>query len=183
MSYLFLLATECLPAGDSSLRYYREMKPGKKNMYCFSPHPINFVINKSDSYRTACNSCLSRNKVLLAAFLLKYTVVLWVNIMLLSQNGCHWEHMWSGLSPYTWFCGWDKAAWFDMQRKVWQPWLTSLSWHSLPRPLGKFQNSAILIWGLPLWSLQLPKGTFLNQFYNMSEQEKCNPFLSSISSK
>lgn len=55
--YLFLLATECLPAGDSSPRYYREVKPGKKNMYCFSPHPINFVINKSDSYRRACYSC------------------------------------------------------------------------------------------------------------------------------
>lgn len=40
------------------IRYYREMKPGKKNLHCFSPHPINFVINKSDSYRTACHSCL-----------------------------------------------------------------------------------------------------------------------------
>ena len=108
MSYLFLLATECLPAGDSSLRYYREMKPGKKNMYCFSPHPINFVINKSDSYRTACHSCLSRNRILLAAFLLKCTVVLWVNIILLSQNGCHKEHMGLGLASYTWFCGWDR---------------------------------------------------------------------------
>lgn len=43
------LATECLTAGDVSLRYYREIEPGKKNKYCFSPHPINFVINKSDS--------------------------------------------------------------------------------------------------------------------------------------
>ena len=153
MSYLFLLATECLPAGDSSLRYYREMKPGKKNMYCFSPHPINFVINKSDSYRTACHSCLSRNKILLAAFLLKCTVVLWVNIILLSQNGCHKEHMGLGLASYSWFCGWDKAAWCDIQWKVWPPWLTSLSWHSLPRPLGKFPNSEIPIRGLPLSSL------------------------------
>jgi hypothetical protein len=58
VSYLLLLATECLPAGDSSLRNYREMKPGKKTVSFFSPHPINFVINKSDSYRTACHICL-----------------------------------------------------------------------------------------------------------------------------
>lgn len=100
MSYLFLLATECLlPAGDSSLRYYRETKPGKENMSCFSPHPINFVTNKSDAYRTA----VSRSKILLAGFLLKCAVVLRVNIILLSQNVCCGGYMWSSLTPYlTW---------------------------------------------------------------------------------
>lgn len=65
VSYLFLLAPECLPAGGSSVRYYRETKPDPKNMYRLCPHPINFVINKWDSYRTACTA-VSRNNVLWA---------------------------------------------------------------------------------------------------------------------
>jgi hypothetical protein len=91
VSYFFLLAPECLPAGGSSLRYYREMKPGKKTMYCFSPpRPINFVINKSDSYRTACHSCLWKQGFISRLFIkIGHTVVLRVSTVLLSGNGCH----------------------------------------------------------------------------------------------
>lgn len=94
VSYLFLLATECLPAGGPSLRYYREMKPGKKAMYCFSPHPINFVINKSDSYRTLCHSCLWKQGFISRIFIkIGCTVVLRADIVLSSGNGCHRHHM------------------------------------------------------------------------------------------
>lgn len=89
----FLLAPECLPAGGSSLRYYRERKPGKKTMYCFSPRPINFVINKSDSYRTACHRCLWKQGFI-SRFFIKTgcTVVLRASTALLSGNGCHRTH-------------------------------------------------------------------------------------------
>lgn len=55
--YLFFLVIECLLVGDLLLRYYREMKLGKKNMYCFFFYFINFVINKLDFYRRVCYSC------------------------------------------------------------------------------------------------------------------------------
>lgn len=91
----FLLAPECWSAGGTSLRYYRELKPGKKTMYCFSPGPINFVINKSDSYRTACQSCLWKQGFISRIFIkIGYMVVF-------KSEHCTFEWKWMSQNTHA----------------------------------------------------------------------------------
>lgn len=59
-------------------------------MYCFSPHSINFDINKSDPHRTACHNCLWKHGFTSRIFIkIVYTGVLRADTVLLSGDGRH----------------------------------------------------------------------------------------------